>query len=354
MSHLSLSGIVVDFDGTAVLRGITLDVPQGGLVAVVGPSGCGKTTLLRTIAGLVRASSGEIRIGRRMVTTHGIHLSPERRRVGWVPQDAALFPHLTVAENIAFGLGGGNRTARRTARGHEVQRLLDLVNMAELADRVPSQLSGGQAQRVALARALAVSPEVVLLDEPFSALDPVLRNDLRAEVRALLATQQVTGILVTHDQAEALSIADYVAVMREGEILQYGPPDEVYQRPRSPWVAGFVGDSVFLPGIWRSGNVDCSLGSLDCEWMPPELPAPDDGDAVAVLIRPEQLVLGAATADSVIATVTTVSYSGHDALLQLRLDDGTRVASRVAASGVLPVGSIVAIATVGRVLAYQP
>lgn len=354
MSHLSLSGIVVDFDGTAVLRGITLDVPQGGLVAVVGPSGCGKTTLLRTIAGLVRASSGEIRIGRRMVTTHGIHLSPERRRVGWVPQDAALFPHLTVAENIAFGLGGGIRAARRAARGHEVQRLLDLVNMAELADRVPSQLSGGQAQRVALARALAVSPEVVLLDEPFSALDPVLRNDLRAEVRALLAAQQVTGILVTHDQAEALSIADYVAVMREGEILQYGPPAEVYQRPRSPWVAGFVGDSVFLPGIWRSGNVDCSLGSLDCEWMPPELPTPDDGDAVTVLIRPEQLVLGAATADSVIATVTTVSYSGHDALLQLRLDDGTRVASRVAASGVLPVGSIVAIATVGRVLAYQP
>ena len=354
MSHLSLSGIVVDFDGTAVLRGITLDVPQGGLVAVVGPSGCGKTTLLRTIAGLVRASSGEIRIGRRMVTTHGIHLSPERRRVGWVPQDAALFPHLTVAENIAFGLGGGFRTARRAARGHEVQRLLDLVNMADLADRVPSQLSGGQAQRVALARALAVSPEVVLLDEPFSALDPVLRNELRAEVRALLAAQQVTGILVTHDQAEALSIADYVAVMREGEILQYGPPAEVYQRPRSPWVAGFVGDSVFLPGIWRSGNVDCSLGSLDCEWMPPELPTPDHGDAVTVLIRPEQLVLGAATADSVSATVTTVSYSGHDALLELRLDDGTRVASRVTASGVLPVGSIVAIATVGRVLAYRP
>ncbi len=358
MSHLSLSGVVVDFDGATVLRGITLDVPQGGLVAVVGPSGCGKTTLLRTIAGLVRASSGEIRIGRRMVTTHGIHLSPERRRVGWVPQDAALFPHLTVAENIAFGLGGGFRTARRAARGPEVQRLLDLVNMAQLADRLPSQLSGGQAQRVALARALAVSPEVVLLDEPFSALDPVLRNDLRAEVRALLAAQQVTGILVTHDQAEALSIADFVAVMREGEILQYGSPAEVYQRPRSTWVAGFVGDSVFLPGIWASGSVDCALGSLDCEWMPAELPAPDDGDAVTVLIRPEQLVLGTARADTVNATVTAVSYSGHDALLQLRIDDGThdgtRVASRVTASGVLPVGSIVGVVAVGRVLAYQP
>ena len=353
MSHLSLSGVVVNFDGTTVLRGITLDVPQGGLVAVVGPSGCGKTTLLRTIAGLVRASSGEIRIGSRMVTTHGIHLSPERRRVGWVPQDAALFPHLTVAENIAFGLGGGFRAARRAARGQEVQRLLDLVNMAELADRIPSQLSGGQAQRVALARALAVSPVVVLLDEPFSALDPVLRGELRAEVRALLAAQQVTGILVTHDQAEALSIADYVAVMREGEILQYGPPAEVYQRPLSPWVAGFVGDSVFLPGTWRSDGVDCSLGSLDCEWMPPELPTPDDGDAVTVLIRPEQIVLGTTTADSVIATVTTVSYSGHDALLQLRLDDGTRVASRVTASGVLPVGAIVGVVTVGRVLAYR-
>ena len=354
MSHLSLAGVVVEFDGTVVLRSITLDVPRGGLVAVVGPSGCGKTTLLRTIAGLVRASSGEIRIGHRMVTTHGIHLSPERRRVGWVPQDAALFPHLTVAENVAFGLGGGVRAARRAARGPEVQRLLDLVNMADLADRLPSQLSGGQAQRVALARALAVNPEVVLLDEPFSALDPVLRGDLRAEVRALLATQQVTGILVTHDQAEALSIADYVAVMREGEILQYGPPAEVYQRPCSPWVAGFVGDSVFLPGVWRSGSVECTLGSLDCEWMPPELPTADDGVAVSVLIRPEQLVLGPVTPDSVIATVTTVSYSGHDALLQLRLHDGTRLASRVAASGVLPVGSIVGVVAIGRVLAYQP
>ncbi|TFD45338.1 ABC transporter ATP-binding protein, partial [Cryobacterium sp. TMT1-2-1] len=296
MTILSLTSVVVGYDAEPVLRGVSLDVPEGSLVAIVGPSGCGKTTLLRTIAGLVRARSGEIRLGRRMVATHGIHLAPEKRRIGWVPQDAALFPHLTVAENVAFGLGTGKKAAiggvrgaaRKQARSERVRHLLALVDLTALADRLPAQLSGGQSQRVALARALAGVPDVVLLDEPFGALDPLLRGDLRDEVRALLRVEGMTGILVTHDQAEALSVADYVAVMRLGEILQFGRPDEVYRRPATPWVASFVGEAVFLPGVWtpdapegtggtggtggtarppRTGTVHCALGRLPAEWV---------------------------------------------------------------------------------------
>jgi len=427
MSRLSMRNVVVGYGVDPVLRGISLEVPDGSLVAIVGPSGCGKTTLLRTIAGLIRARSGEVRLGQRMVTTHGIHLAPEKRRIGWVPQDAALFPHLSVAENIAFGLGGGRRAARRAAREDRVKHLLALVGLASLADRTPAQLSGGQAQRVALARALASGPEVVLMDEPFGALDPILRGELRTEVRALLATEGMTGILVTHDQAEALSIADYVAVMRDGEILQFGTPAEVYERPATPWVATFVGDSVFLPGIWRSGSVLGALGSLEAEWMPgagasgssasggssgavpadgalsnddngvrlgsPALRSeirrsgetapvtvvhrgdpdgaqaqagaddtaraslgPEDDTAVTVLVRPEQLELTSfidtGLAPRLRATVTAVSYTGHDALLELALLSGTRCTARVPAPGLLPVGAEVTVAVRGRVLAY--
>ncbi|MET3769847.1 ABC-type Fe3+/spermidine/putrescine transport system ATPase subunit [Marisediminicola sp. UYEF4] len=458
MSRLSMRNVVVGYGVDPVLRGISLEVPNGSLVAIVGPSGCGKTTLLRTIAGLIRARSGEVRLGPRMVTTHGIHLAPEKRRIGWVPQDAALFPHLTVAENIAFGLGGGRRAARRAAGEERVRHLLALVGLSELADRSPAQLSGGQAQRVALARALASGPEVVLMDEPFGALDPLLRGELRTEVRALLGAEGMTGILVTHDQAEALSIADYVAVMSDGEILQFGTPAEVYERPANPWVATFVGDSVFLPGFWRSGSVVGALGSLDAEWMPrvaadgqsiadssgadiadgalayddngvrrgPPLRSeirrsgetapvtvipggsrtvaeveqaveqavkqavetmgggetsgegaadlltragasdgiaragasdePVENTPVTVLVRPEQLeltqVVDSVPARGLRATVTAVSYTGHDALLELSLLSGTRCMARVAASGLLPVGAEVTIEVRGRVLAY--
>ena len=458
-----MRNVVVGYGVEPVLRGISLEVPNGSLVAIVGPSGCGKTTLLRTIAGLIRARSGEVRLGQRMVTTHGIHLAPEKRRIGWVPQDAALFPHLTVAENIAFGLGGGRRAARRAAGEERVRHLLSLVGLSALADRSPAQLSGGQAQRVALARALASGPEVVLMDEPFGALDPLLRGELRTEVRALLAAEGMTGILVTHDQAEALSIADYVAVMRDGEILQFGTPPEVYERPATPWVATFVGESVFLPGLWRSGSVVGALGSLDAEWMPGDAalwntvtgassgaelaegasvvgalaydengvrhgsqlrseirrsgetapmnvvsgdaaagvagavsaggvgagavgvgaagtnPAvaptragasaglvafagpgasagPVEDTPVTVLVRPEQLeltpIVESVRAQGLRATVTAVSYTGHDALLELSLQSGTSCMARVAASGLLPVGAEVTVEVRGRVLAY--
>ncbi len=428
MNALSLSKVEVNFGDTAVLRGITLDVPPGTLLAIVGPSGCGKTTLLRTIAGLQRARSGDIRLGQRLLTTHGMHLVPEKRRIGWVPQDAALFPHLTVAENVAFGLGAGrasasvsgsgsgtgfgsarsasaggravggrrigpaepdsldshtSRASRALARGARVTELLELVGLSHLADRNPAQLSGGQAQRVALARALAVSPQLVLLDEPFAALDPVLRAELRTEVRELLRAQGVTGILVTHDQSEALSVADNVAVMRDGEILQFGAPVSVYGRPSTPWVANFVGEAVFVPGVWAGGMVSSVLGTVDADWVP-NLPLPADGAGVSLLVRPEQLILapsentgpgaehGASSAHGagaehgassaalagrvlgpgVAATVSSVNYTGHDAILGLILDDGTVCESRVTAAGLLPTGARVTVRIAGTCLAY--
>jgi|GEM_PF-169179 len=431
MNTLSLSNIEVNFGDTTVLHRVSLEVPPGSLVAIVGPSGCGKTTLLRTIAGLQRARSGDIRLGQRMLTTHGMHLAPEKRQIGWVPQDAALFPHLTVAENVAFGLGAGDgrragsragsraashagsragsrtgsRALRNAARSARIAELLSLVGLSELAERNPAQLSGGQAQRVALARALAVSPQLVLLDEPFAALDPVLRAELRSEVRALLSAQGVTGILVTHDQSEALSVADYVAVMNGGEILQFGTPASVYGRPATPWVANFVGDAVFLSGVWSGGatpdassvsskgavssagsvsndrafaregavsskgavlnlgSVASVLGTVEAEWVS-ELPAPAAGTSVSLLVRPEQLILSA-RADGVTgagasvgagagvpATVNSVSYTGHDAVLGLILHDGTVCESRVTAAGLLPVGTRVTVRIAGTCLAY--
>ena len=378
MSRLEVRDLVVGYDAADVLRSVSLEVPDGSLLAIVGPSGCGKTTLLRTIAGLVRARAGEIRIGHRMATTHGIHLAPEKRRIGWVPQDAALFPHLTVAENIAFGLPtarGSARSARRAANRDDVRRLLDLVGLGALGDRLPTQLSGGQAQRVALARALASGPDVVLLDEPFGALDPILRAELRHSVRELLREEGVTGILVTHDQAEALSIADLVGVMRGGELLQLDTPEQVYRRPATPWVAGFVGDAVFLPGTWHGDEVACALGRLPADWVPDDpataspLEAPVDGASIDVLVRPEELLLrplealrdatpaaGGVAAPAghagLAATVTAVSYTGHDAMLSLLLDDETRIDARVTAAGLLPIGTRVTVSATSRVLAY--
>ena len=396
MSRLEVRDLVVGYDSADVLRDVSIEVPHGELLAIVGPSGCGKTTLLRTIAGLVRARAGEIRIGNRMVTTHGIHLAPEKRRIGWVPQDAALFPHLTVAENVAFGLPsakGSARAARRAARAGDVQRLLELVGLAGYDARMPAQLSGGQAQRVALARALASNPDVVLLDEPFGALDPMLRTELRASVRELLRAEGVTGILVTHDQAEALSVADRVAVMQAGQVLQLGTPEQVYRRPATPWVAGFVGGAVFLPGTWHGGTVACALGRLEAEWVADAETGsagvttdaiaavpPLDGEDVLVLVRPEEIALtvpasgaapdraapatAASTTDApgpaatdaaaaeLLARVVDVSYTGHDAMLVLALSNGGRIEARVTAAGLLPVGTEVAVSVGTRVLAY--
>jgi len=255
---LSLSGVTKEFGPETAVDGVSLDVRPGELLTFLGPSGCGKTTTLRTIAGLEEPTDGTIAIGGETVSGDGAFVPPERRDVGIVFQNFALFPHLTVRENIAFGLSdaGGAETAAR------VDELLELVEMTDHGEKTPDQLSGGQKQRVALARSLAPEPEVLLLDEPFSNLDVRLRVEMREEVRQILKEAGVTAVSVTHDQEEALSISDRVAVMNEGQIEQVGRPEEVFERPESKFVASFLGRASFLEGELRDGEVETgSVGS---------------------------------------------------------------------------------------------
>lgn len=348
MSWISIEGLRVSYGERVALDGIDLQIPRGSLVAVLGPSGCGKTTLLRALAGLIPVAGGEIRVGDRLISSTTVQLAPEKRGMGWVPQDASLFPHLTVGENIGFGL------PRRGPVAERIAELAALVGLADHVDRAPSQLSGGQAQRVSLVRALAARPDLVLLDEPFAALDPLLRVALRTEVAELLHSQGNTSLLVTHDQEEALSLADQVAVMRQGRILQWGTPAEVYERPATRWVAGFVGDTVELDGRWAGGRVDCALGLLPAE---PVGDAPSGtGDVVRLMLRPEWLRLApAGTSPSQGgsgAVVTSISYAGHDALVSLALDSGEMVRARVAAPDLPRRGDRVVVGVRHPVLAY--
>jgi iron(III) transport system ATP-binding protein len=300
------------------LDGAELTVRSGALVTVLGPSGCGKTTLLRCVAGFERLDGGEIRVGGRVVAGPGGHLAPHRRRVAVVPQDGALFPHLSVAGNVAYGL---DRAARRANRVAEV---LAMVGLAGYQDRMPHQLSGGQQQRVAVARALAPRPPLVLLDEPFTALDATLRAELRRDVQAALRADGATAVLVTHDQAEALSMGDEVAVMRAGRIVQSGPPAEVYRAPADRWVAGFVGEAVLLRAAVEGNHVRTPLGEI------PLAVAPNGYSAVTAFVRPEQLqILPAGTPGAVDATVLRRDFHGHDALVLLALEDGQQVSARV-------------------------
>ncbi|WP_030418570.1 ABC transporter ATP-binding protein [Streptomyces sp. SCSIO 75703] len=289
-----------------VLRGVDLTVPGGALAAVLGPSGCGKTTLLRIVAGFLDADAGSVTVGGRTLTAPGVRLPPESRRVGIVPQEGALFPHLSVARNVAFGLSGSGRDERR----RRTEEMLALVGLAGYGDRMPHELSGGQQQRVALARALAPRPALVLLDEPFNALDSALRTGVRADVRAALRATGATALLVTHDQQEALSTADLVAVVRQGRVAQCDTPQELYRRPADPWVAGFVGDAVLLPGTVRSDGSTAStpVGPVALASQP------HGRNTGTVVLRPEQLRLTeASTTGAVRGTVTNVCFNGHDA-----------------------------------------
>jgi iron(III) transport system ATP-binding protein len=317
MSEPPFPAIEVDamhkaFAGTAAVAGATLRVDHGAIVALVGPSGSGKTTLLRLIAGFERPDAGSVRIGGRAVTGNGSWVEPEARRVGMVFQHGALFPHLTVGANAAFG-------ATRPERALES---LELVHLAGRSSAYPHELSGGERQRVALARALAADPEVVLLDEPFAALDATLRQRLREEVAQILRAAGTSALLVTHDQSEALSLADTVAVMRAGTVEQTGSPQEVYERPSSRWVAEFLGDVDVLPGTASAGVVECALGSFSA--------GQDVEGAVEIVIRPESVGIGyrPGHGKGAGAVVRQRTFYGHDQLLHLELDDGSRVRSR--------------------------
>jgi len=306
MSALTLTRIAKRFGDRQVLHDIDLGVAAGELVAILGASGGGKTTLLRLIAGFDRPDAGEIALDGETIAGPGVNRPPERRRIGYVAQEGALFPHLCVADNISFGLPRAARRARA-----RVAELLTLVGLpADYAGRAPQSLSGGEQQRVALARALAPAPRLILLDEPFSALDAGRREETRRAVAAALHAVGATAILVTHDQAEAFSLGHRVAVLQDGALSAPLPPETLYRAPPSPALAGFIGEAMFAPAILSAGRAECRLGIFS---VPPGLP---EGTAT-IMVRPEQLRLGP-PGQGFEATVETVTFYGHDAMVRLR------------------------------------
>jgi iron(III) transport system ATP-binding protein len=336
-SMIRVERVSKSFGSVRAVQDVTLQIGRGEFVALLGPSGCGKTTLLRLIAGFEAPDAGSVRIGDAVVAG-GPWVPPERRHVGMVFQDYALFPHLTVARNVGYGLPRGNRAAR-------VAEALALVGLGDHADRYPHELSGGQQQRVALARALAPEPALVLLDEPWSNIDPVLRSSMRDELAAILRATGVTVLLVTHEQEEAFSLADRVALMRDGAIVQTGAPEEIYYGPATRWAAEFVGAANVLPGRLEDGLVETLVGRF---------PAPngDEPGDVQVLVRPELLMLAVDPAGE--GEVVCREFRGHDVFYRVRLPDGTTVCSQRPSNESIPLGARVALRPhAGRVALFH-
>jgi iron(III) transport system ATP-binding protein len=330
---ISVDSVSVSFDDAVALSDFSLDVPSGALLTLVGPSGCGKTTALRVIAGFQDVDAGSVSIRGVEVLGPKTNVPPEKRKVGMVFQDYALFPHISVAENVGYGVRGSDRVSR-------VDEVLELVGLTGYGPRFPHELSGGEQQRVALARALAPSPDVVLLDEPFSNLDAPQRERMRRELKKIIKTAGVTAVLVTHDQAEALAIADVVAVMREGTIVQVGRPDAVYRSPADPWVAGFLGDAVMFEGSVSNGQVATSVGSIDSDL--------EDGTSVQVMIRPEWI--SPTVSESGTATVVDTEFYGHDQRVEIKLKGGDTVEALVPSLNSIQVGDAVTLSILDAVV----
>jgi iron(III) transport system ATP-binding protein len=311
MTSLVVTDLVKGFGTKPVLTGVSFRVETGSLTAILGPSGSGKTTLLRIVCGFERAQAGCIELDDEIVDDDTHFVAPERRRIGYVPQEGNLFPHLTVAGNIRFGLPRGAESRRR------VGDLLDMIGLADRARSYPHQLSGGQQQRVALARALAVQPRLVLLDEPFASLDASLRASVRGDVLHILRDAGATALLVTHDQDEALSMSDSVAVIRDGVIAQFDSPREVYSRPVDADLAHFVGDVNLLPGSFDGDLVTTALGRLTLRDS--AIANGAGGAAATVMVRPEQLLLSPGDAtDPNACEVVDHEFYGHDAIVRLK------------------------------------
>jgi iron(III) transport system ATP-binding protein len=326
---LDLDGVTREFGPETAVDELSLSVYEGELLTLLGPSGCGKTTTLRLLAGLDRPDGGTIRVDDEVVAGPDAFVAPDDRDVGLVFQSFALFPHLTVGENVAFGIDDWPADEREA----RVEELLDLVNLADYRDGSPDDLSGGQRQRVALARSLAPEPDVLLLDEPFSNLDVSLRVEMREEVRRIIKQTGVTAVSVTHDQEEALSISDRVAVISDGDVEQVGRPEVVFEQPESRFVAEFLGQAGFVSGTLDDGSVETDLGTLPADVIE-GLGREYDGARVDVMVRPDDLVATPADEESFEAEPGTDpgngeivhrQYTGPSFVYQVQLDGGDHV-----------------------------
>ena len=334
MTVLRVENVTKALPGQSVLRGVDLVVEPGTITALLGASGCGKTTLLRLIAGFSQADTGRVLLGERVVDGPEGVVPAERRKIGYVPQDGSLFPHLSVRGNIGFGLTRAERGTRR------IDEMLELTGLEGLGDRKPHELSGGQQQRTALARALAPNPHLILLDEPFNALDRALRASVCADVVALLRASGTTAILVTHDPLEAFATADRIAVMTAGVVAQHDDPARIYQRPCNPEVARLTGSAIFIDGTAAGDRVETPLGRL------PAWPGGASTGPVHVMLRPEQIVPDAA---GVAARPIAAVFNGAHYSLTAGLG-GLELALQW--PGTEPIGETVRLGVTGRCVSY--
>jgi iron(III) transport system ATP-binding protein len=341
MTAITIEGLSKGYGPVQALKDVSFTVPAGARSAIVGASGSGKTTLLRIIAGFEQADAGRVRLDGDLLVDGMAGVPAHKREIGVVAQDGSLFPHLSIAENIGFGLPRG-----LTGREAEIARLLDLVELpAAMAERRPHQLSGGQQQRVALARALARKPRLMLLDEPFSALDTGLREAMRRSVVAVLRDQGIGALLVTHDQAEALSFADHLVVLREGRLVQAGPPRDLYAAPVDPDIARFLGEAIILDAEIAAGRARCLLGEI-------AVPAETRQAKAQIMLRPEQIRLAAAGATG---TVSDVEFGGGSAVVTIVLNAAAEASLRLRISGIdMPSpGETVALEVVGPAYVFD-